>query len=366
MTERLSAAGKNLLERGRRLRLPPPLPSLPRAYTHLLLDPADLLGAACGAMLNASPVVHAEAADQRVEQRAAARFQPTVFRTRASTPAGANAPRAPATRDGGATGQAPATAHTARRAWPLRPPAPVGPHADAAARAATPEPSPATNSPLRSTPSPAEAVNVPAQDIRAATLPEAFARRRSDPSTDTTIRPPVSVPSPSETSPAVNEPTVIVNPLPGLGTAATVRPGPSRADARPQGHADATGPSNDGRIRVPSSPTSTADATSPGGEGAPSSVLNFAQTPSRLAAVLNANLSPPAQVPGGFDETEAARSTSPARAERARVAREPADAPQAADEAARAHAGLSVEELIEEFYERLRLDFLRTYGTSGE
>jgi hypothetical protein len=159
-------------------------------------------------------------------------------------------------------------------------------------------------------------------------------------------------------------------------------------DATPQSQTNATGTSNDDNKSVraflptPSSlpPPSSAEtrassaviASSREGERAPESVLHLAQSPSRLAAVLNANLASRTPTPGESVETEVV--STDALVDRPRVIREGLNAQQTTldilrppvEAAQEGSGGLSVEAVIEELYERLRLEFLRTYGTSGE
>jgi hypothetical protein len=81
--------------------------------------------------------------------------------------------------------------------------------------------------------------------------------------------------------------------------------------------------------------------------------------------VLKANLVPPAPQPD--DAPESVEAFPRARAERPqRMVRDEADEPPSVVEAKEEGEHVSVEAMIEELCERLHLEFLRTYGTSGE
>lgn len=72
MTEQLLETGRRMLEHNRRLALLPQQPGLPAAYVSLLLDPSRLLADACGALFSATEVTEA-AEEMPTTERGAAR-----------------------------------------------------------------------------------------------------------------------------------------------------------------------------------------------------------------------------------------------------------------------------------------------------
>jgi len=323
-------------------------------------------------MLAASNAFDAETAERSVEQRAA-QVWPTALS---------------AVRDGATPRMHSNTTHVTRRDASPHSPTPTALRGDASAQAATTQP--AVSSSRRSSSDSSrgvsssrshESVAAP-RNILAAAPTEAFARRRFAQTTGTEIK--TAAQAFSETSSAATETAAVPTSLSRLDKAETAasRLTPLRIGAVRRSFARARGMADDiesvrARSQSPSSAdksnlrteasadllgASSVDGPTRESARAPSSVLHFAQSPPRLAAVLSANLVSEAQASDVLAETKEVAS-SPARP---RAALEETNAREANAEATQTHDDLPVETLVEELYERLRLEFLRTYGTSGE
>ena len=372
MTARLEATGKQILQRSRSWLVLPSPPRLPPAYTSLLLDPAELLSKACDSIITDSAVIP-QSADRTSPPRT--KTKPTALqnqpfpqalkgsrppaaaaRNNAAPPASTdssrhtNPPSRTTSRSGQPASSAPISLPVASR---VRPTAANSFHAVAQANLST-EPSATSN------------VKAAAREIRPQNPPPSFGETRR---ADTDVTP--AAPNASETSPLA--------PVPAAASSRTSRPvAATNASGRVtrigqsfpawQPTDETTTPhSADGEEAFTRSSPANA-GTVPGTDDA-ESVVHFAHSTSRLAGLLKANLtnpaaaSPPAEPPGIAGSAEASPLTDITRP---RLAGVEAGERGSADEVTEDGAPLSVEAVIEELYERLRLEFLRTYGTAGE
>jgi hypothetical protein len=401
MMEQLLETGRRILEHSHRLELLPPQAQLPHGYVSLLLDPADLLASACGALFSAEDLAEPAETISTVERHAARGLVeplPHVHHAPTSRPHGAPAFSKSAEREAVRLQSATAPSNIAKpeRANKSRLPLSLvnstskpfasgtPPHAPfegtARTRFSTPEAEASLTTRTGSV-MPVESLLLPSGSLSRtepdySSVPNITGEYvHASPDIESQIRDAAVSP---EASFANREASTNPQAAKPRATAAARSQEESLVlrdvEARSQPPAEAHFQPAEARLQ----PLEEAQVAS----------VNFTPSPSQLAHVLNANLAANRSVPPQSLSLEAVGAAQPPDAQSNSLqARKVSsfDKPDLSwpdsfavpDGHGREHrsedAGPArgadaplVEAVLEELYERLRLEYLRAYGTSGE